>query len=47
MRAGKIIASARPAANQEPWFRESAGYLLAVIVVGSELIARISFVILN
>jgi hypothetical protein len=43
----KISALIRPAPAQAPWFREGAGYLLAVIVVGTELIARITFVILH
>jgi len=45
MNANRISASVKSA--PAPWMREGAGYLIAVLVVGTELIARITLVILQ
>jgi hypothetical protein len=47
MKASELSASVRPTSKPAPWLREGAGYLLAVAVVGTELIARITLVILH
>jgi hypothetical protein len=47
MKASKLSASVRSISRPTPWLRESAGYLLAVAVVGTELIARITLVVLH
>jgi hypothetical protein len=47
MKASKLSASVRSVARPSPWLREGAGYLLAVAVVGTELIARITLVMLH
>jgi hypothetical protein len=47
MKASKLSASVRFASDPAPWLRNGAGYLLAVAVVGTELIARITLVMLH
>jgi hypothetical protein len=47
MKTSKPSASVRSAPGPAPWLREGAGYLLAVAVVGTELIARITLVMLH
>jgi hypothetical protein len=47
MKDSKPSASVLSLSGTSPWLREGAGYLLAVAVVGTELIARITLVMLH
>ena len=47
MKTSKPSASVKLVSEPAPWLREGAGYLLAVVVVGTELIARITLVMLH
>jgi hypothetical protein len=47
MKANQPTTFARAASIPLPWIREGAGYLIAVAVVGTELIARITLVMLR
>jgi hypothetical protein len=47
MKASKLSIPVRVASISAPRLREGAGYLLAVAVVGTELIARITLVMLH
>jgi hypothetical protein len=43
MNARKVSVSTRPALVQAPWFHEGAGYLLAIVFVGTELLAGLTY----
>jgi len=47
MRTRQRSDSRRSALKQAPWLWEGAGYFLAIAVVGTELVARITFVVLH
>lgn len=47
MKAGKPSAFARPAPSTAQLLREGAGYFLAFAVVGTELITRITLIMLH
>jgi hypothetical protein len=47
MKANNPFASVKSASYPMPRLREGVGYLLAVAIVGTELIARITLVILH
>jgi hypothetical protein len=47
MKSSKPSTPARLASGPAPWLKEGAGYLLAVAVVGTELITRITLVMLH
>jgi hypothetical protein len=44
MNAMKALASTRSAPDQAPWLREGVGYVLAIIVVSTQLFAGLTFV---
>ncbi len=47
MKTNRLSSPVRSLSEPTPWLRQSAGYLLAMAVVGTELIARITLVVLH
>jgi hypothetical protein len=47
MNARKAQVAVRSAPEQAPWLQEGAGYLLAVIVVSTQLFAGLTFVLFH
>jgi hypothetical protein len=47
MNARNTRVAVRSASGQAPWLREGAGYLLAIIVVGTQLFAGLTFVMFH